>query len=335
MNVDEFHLAVKKAAQINDNDVDWTKAAILKKGTETLRDTLYTKMPQLRQGYGLVFEDQFLQPNALSLRVPTRALGGVVEKIAWRRSVSDDWSEVPVLLQGQALASYGSKLGIQYTRGSFFGYHITSGEIRFTGKPAELYQVRIWYYLRHPELVETTSLVVQDLITTDLISMSDTGCSFTATPIGTTLANLLVDIVDTNVSQIVLQSVVANKNSGSLTVNITATPNGKRVSDVVESFAGGVANFPAQPAPAVLRIYKADETDTILLQKEYNDVAVLWTAAGILMRRGDFAMMQKNIELANALSTEIQDAQVPRVKGTTPVMVRTTSYLRNRRGSAW
>jgi len=335
VDVEGFYKNVKKAAQVSDTDTDWTKTEVLEQGTRVLRDILYTKNPKLRQGYCLVFEDQILQPGFSTLRVPARALGGVVERIAFRRNPLDDYSEVPVITQGQSLSTYGNRLGIRYNQGSFFGYHITNGEIRFSGQPVEQFYVRIWFYLKHPVLKETSALTIQDLITTDLITLADQSCSFTATPMGLAVANAAVDLVDTNVSQPVLHSVTANKTSGSLTLTISAQPNPERVRSVVESFAGAVSNFPIQPAPAVLRVYAADETDILQLQQEYLEVAIRWTAAMILLDRGDTALMQKNIDVANALSVEIQDVTTPRIKGTSPVVVRTTSYLRRRRASAW
>lgn len=307
MDTTEFLLRTRQLAQLPDNDEDWTDTQILQEAYDALLDRFAQPISALRNG-GWLHRVQLSTTNGQAFyRIPPRSVVQGLEKLEMSSDNGASWWQLNVLTDSQA-TDYMSN---NTNQPSWYAYE-SDGVILYP-TPSGSFLVRFSYYLRPNQLIAVVDEgTVFAVGTTDITVVGDPGTLLADT---TTM-----DVINTTgwneVASVEMPyTAIAPLGFGLFQVTVPAG------TDLTRVIAGQVVRVP-------------DTTDQIPLPVELHSALVAYTAAVILVAKGDGEKAGQCSSKAESAIKRIVDACIPRNKSKPYSFQTKSTYLRRRIGGS-
>lgn len=317
MDTDQFLDRVRETAQISPTDEDWTSFEILTEATQCMYERFVQPVVTTRSGYWLQNYDIETTAGINFYRIPPRAVVQGLELFcmtAPSNTANGNWSQLGVMTNAQAVDYENETLnGVP----QFFAFQ-ADGIVLYP-TPQDVRPLRMKYYLRPPQLVAVPSYdgIIVRPETASVTSLVE--------PVATNLpwvAGDLVDIVNTDGSS---EAIAVG-----LTIADVLQGSGESLVYLVDVLTD-VQIFRINESPNVAMV-SADTAYTIPLPQELQSSLVTYTAAVILVDRGDAEKAAQLVSRCEASVKAIIDVMTPRVK-TRPFVFKTkNTFLRRRAG---
>ena len=325
MLTDELITQVRNLAQVPDNDEDITDEFILTQAYLGLLERFTQPIVMLRNGTWLHSYTFEATAGVSRYRLPARSIVQGLEKIECAcaqgtgNADSSGWYLLSVLTNYQA-TDYE---GLQYMgRPAAFTYISDTVEIYPT--PTANWTLRVWYYLRPPELILTHD-PANNYSGLETITYLGSGTQyrlvFEDDNLGTyATAGLGLDLqfIDGNCEYVVLDA--AMENGGTNTVFVNLTPN---EGDLIAR---------AVTTSNIYGFVTGNPTFAIPLPQEMQNALVSYVGAVVLAEKGDSEKAQIFSQKAELAIKNIVDLAMPRSKSQPSVYKTRNTYLRRRIG---
>lgn len=309
MNTTDFLTRVRQAAQLPNDDSDWTDTEILAEATQALYDRYAQPITTMRNGYWLHRTTTPTISGVSLYRMPGRAVVQGLERVVVSTDNGVTWKTLSILTDTETVSYINST-----ERQEPHWFSLESDCIALYPTPGtSAYTLQMTYYLR-PSVLKTA-------FSGGVVFSAPSGVTLTLSgdPTGYMDAGAsTADIVNT---------------SGCNEVALVDVPY---TSIVSAGFGLYTMTFPAgtdltRIVPGQV-IRPSDQTDQIPLPMELCNSLVSYTAAVILVEKGD---MEKATVLAQKSESTIKrvvDMATPRIKNAPFAMKTKNTYLRRRLG---
>lgn len=309
MNTTDFLTRVRQAAQLPDDDPDWTDAEVLAEATQALYDRYTQPITTMRNGYWLHRTTVPTISGVSLYRMPGRSVVQGLERVVLSTDNGVTWRTLSVLTDVETSDYINST-----EREQPGWFSLESDCIALYPTPGtSAYTLQMSYYLR-PSVLKTafSGGVVFSAPSGVTLTLSGDPTGYmeagagTADIVNTTGCNevALVDVAYTSIVSI---------GAGLYTMTFPAGTDLTRV-------------VPGQ----VIR--PSDQTDQIPLPMELCSSLVAYTAAVILAEKGDTEKSNVFASKADTGIKRVVDMATPRVKGAPYKMKTKNTYLRRRLG---
>lgn len=299
---------IRQAAQLPDDDEDWTDSEILAEATQALYERFAQAISVLRNGYWLHRVTQDMVNGQAMYRLPSRAIVQGLEKIEWSSDTGNSWKDLHILTDVEA-RDYSNTTSVSEPQ--WFSLE-SDCVVLYPTPSSSSFLLRFSYYLRPSVLVPTvTSGVVVglnapgELIVSGDPTFLDHGGG-TLDVVNTTGCNE-VAIVDLEYDSIVSFAF------GTYKITFDSSQ------DVTRLLAGQV-------------VRTSDQTDQIPLPIELHAALVARTAAVVLAAKGDNEKSDRLAQKSEGIIKRITDAAIPRIKSKPYTWKTRNTYLRRRVG---
>lgn len=307
MDTTAFLKRVRQAVQLGDNDEDFPSSEILIEGTQALYERFAEPVSSLRQGYWLQKVTTPTVQGQATYRLPPRAIVQGLEAIAISTDQGTTWANLSILTDLESTDYQNTT-----QNGIPMWFSLQSDRVHFYPSPSAGLLIRYTYYLRPSQLIAAVSSGV-------VASWNSTSITVSGDPNAYIVVGETMDVVNTTgCNEVALVDVPVT--------NITSLGLGFYRIDV--DFTG--FNTSNLTQGQVVRY--SNQTDQIPLPIELHDALAAWTAAVILLSRGDTDKAgQFSTKADSAIKRIITSAQ-PRIKNRPPVFKTRNTYLRRRVG---
>jgi len=318
MDTTEFIDRVRQATQLADSDEDWTPTQILREATQCLYERFTQPIVTARSGYWLQVREVLTIPGQSFYRIPPRAVVQGFELFCMTPSTSTNptnWRQLAILTNAQSVEYMGQTGGGSVP--SYFSLE-TDGVVLYP-TPQEAMPLHVKYYLRPGELVEVPTYDGY------IVRPETAQVTTLAEPDITNLpweAGSYVDIVNTNGT------------SEAIAVNLL-------IADVIQGVGQSIVYLTEPLTDRQVQQVNATGRATMVtrgtlwsipLPQELHSALVSYTAAVILVDKGDAEKAAQLVSRCEAAVKAILDVMTPRGK-TRPFVFKTrNSFLRRRAG---
>lgn len=308
MNTSDFLTRVRQAAQLPDDDSDWSADEILAEATQALYDRYTQPITTMRNGYWLHRVNTSCIAGVTLYRMPPRAVVQGLEKVVLSTDNGTTWKTLSILTDAETSDYINST-----ERGEPCWFSLESDCIALYPTPSSSYLLQMSYYLR-PSVLKTAFAggIVFAKPTSTTLTLSGDPTGYMEAGVGT------ADIVNTSgCNEVALVDVqytsIVSAGFGLYTMTFPAG------TDLTRIVLGQV-------------IRPSDQTDQIPLPMELCSSLVAYTAAVILVEKGDSEKAAVLAQKAESGVKRVVDMATPRVKNAPPIMRTKNTYLRRRLG---
>lgn len=306
MDTTEFLLRVRQLGQLPSDDEDWTDDQILQEAWQALLDRFAQPVSAIRNGSWLHRIQLSTTPNVAFYRIPPRAVVQGLEKLEMSSDNGASWWKLVALTESQA-TDYTSN---NTNQPGWFSYE-SDGVILYPTPSSANFLLRFSYYLRPNQLIPVvTEGTVFNVTAQEIIVVGD--------PTTLLADTTTIDVINTSGWNEVAAVSMPYSSVGGVGFGLfqITVPPGTDLSRVI---VGQVVRVP-------------DTTDQIPLPVELHSALVAYTAAVILVAKGDSDKASQCSSKAESAIKRIVDACIPRTKSQLPNFMTRSTFLRRRLG---
>lgn len=313
MDTTAFLTRVRQTTQIAATDEDWTDAEILREASQCLFERFSQPVVQTRSGYWLMKQTTSTVAGQAFYRIPPRAVVQGLELFCTTApNATTQWYQLGVLTSTQSVPYQDQQLN---QPPQAFGFE--SDGIVLYPTPQQSTSLQYRFYLRPGQLVSVPTYgVLLDATSTQLVIEVvdtypwDTGSLIDLRNLNGTCEAVAIDLV---------VDAVAEPVGGSATVSLSTPLTDEQLSRL--RFDGTQAAM------------TADTSWVVPLPAEMVSALVAYTAAVVLVDKGDTEKAQAIVSRCEAVVATAVELMNPRVR-TKPFVFKTrNSYLRRHAGT--
>jgi hypothetical protein len=318
MTSDELLARVRLMTQLDSNDEDFNDTQLRVEASNCLWEHFSQPIVTTRSGYWLIQQTITTTSGKSFYRIPPRAVVQGLELFCMQPTAgTEGWYQLTVLTSSQAVPY----LQAQGT-GTPSAFSFESDGIVLYPTPAQSFSLQFRFYLRPAALasVPAYSGVISSAVSASQLIVTCTDPNVTPWSAGS-----LVDIRNTN----------GTCEAVAIDVPVASVTDGTNIATINLSTPLTADQFSRLRADGTMAVMSADTSWVIPLPFEMLSALAAYTAAVVLVNKGDAEKAAQLVSRCEANIKAAVDLATPRIKTKPFNFISSSSYLRRNVGRGW